>query len=260
MFERLIERAVERFLEKRVVSPEKKIYPQGYNPLPEIKKAMFEWLYVPFNGERVLMKVRYPNYTQLLAGGFDYGRILLDAEKGRPLADDEKLQILNAEEYAAKCAMCSPAYEDFEALVCKEDYAVIMRRAKIAEIKEALKSPELTREQREAFAKELKEIEFFTGIILPSDTIAALARIALGADVSDIRKLTRAALEQAAYKAEVYGGTPHSHLSGVFTDRDAAEIDAVCFGIIAELKEKKDGPPRRPRRRPRPAGKRSGRR
>jgi hypothetical protein len=222
-------------------------------PLPAIKGALFEWLYVPFNGERILMKVRYPNYTQLAAGGFDYGQILVDAAKDKPLTEEEKLRVLDAEEYAAKCVMCSPAYEEFETLVYKEDNAVIRRRAKLTEIKEALKSPELTEAQRAAFTRELKEIEFFVGILLPTDTMAALTRIALGADVSDIKKLTRAALEQAAYKAEVYGGTPHEYLSGVFTDRDAAEIDAVCFNIIQDLKEKtkpKAARPKPPAKRP----------
>jgi hypothetical protein len=51
--------------------------------------------------------------------------------------------------------------------------------------------------------------------------------------------VTKKTLEQAAYKSEIYGGAPHTWLSGVFTDRDAAEIDAVCFGIIADLKEDK---------------------
>jgi hypothetical protein len=244
MFGRLVERAVRDYLDRRIVARDGRIYPHDYSPLPVIKGAMFEWLYVPFNGQRILMKVRYPNYTQLAAGGYDYGRILLDADKGKELTEEEKARILDAEEYAAKCAMCSPSYEEFEEMVCREDNAVARRRAKAAEIRETLKSPQLSRAEREAFARELKEAEYFTGIILPSDTMAALARIALGADVSDIRKLTRAALEQAAYRAEVYGGTPHSYLSGVFTDRDAAEIDAVCFGIIAELKEKNNKPQR----------------
>jgi hypothetical protein len=140
--------------------------------------------------------------------------------------------------------MCSPTYEEFETLVLKEDNAVIKRRAKVAEIKEALQSPDLTRAERDAFALELKEIDFFTGILLPTDTMAALTRIALGADVSDLKKLTQRAFEQAAYKAEFYKGAPHTYLSGVFTDMDAVEIDAVCFGIIADLKEKQN--PKRP--------------
>lgn len=247
MFGRLIEKAVESCLEKRTVSPDKKIYPAGYNPLPSIKGALFEWLYVPFNGQRVLIKVRYPNYTQLSAGGFDYGRIFLDADKARPLTDEDKLRVLDAQEYAAKCVMCSPTYEEFEALVCKEDNAIAKRKAKLAEIKEKLKSPELTTAQREAFTREFKELEFFVGILLPNDTMSALTRIALGADVSDIKKLTREALEQAACKAEIYGGSPHTYLSGVFTDRDAAEIDAVCFGIIQELKEKSKTKAARPK-------------
>jgi hypothetical protein len=123
-------------------------------------------------------------------------------------------------------------------MVCREDNAVVKRKAKAAEIREMLKSPGLSPAEREAFTRELEEIDWFVGIILPSDTMAALARIALGADVSDIRNLTLEVLEQAADKAEIYGGAPRSYLSGVFTDRDGAEIDAVCFGIIAELKEK----------------------
>jgi hypothetical protein len=134
--------------------------------------------------------------------------------------------------------MCSPTYEEFEALVYKEDNAVIRRRAKIAEIEELLKSPQLTQAERDGFERELREIKFFTGILLPTDTMASLTRIALGADVSDIRKLTQDILAQAAYKSEIYKGAPHTYLSGVFTDRDAVEIDAVCFNIIQELKEK----------------------
>jgi hypothetical protein len=244
MFDRLIEQAVRRYMDKKIVARDSRIYPAGYNPLPVIKGALFEWLYVPFNGTNVLIKVRYPNYTQLTAGGYDYGQILLDTQEKKPLSDNEKQQILNAQEYAAKCVMCSPTYEEFEALVLKEDNAVIKRRAKIAEIKEALQSPELPRAQRDAFTLELKEIDYFTGILLPTDTMSALTRIALGADVSDLKKLTRQVLEQAAYKAEFYKGAPHTYLSGVFTDRDAAEIDAVCFGIIADLKEKQK--PKRP--------------
>jgi hypothetical protein len=240
MFDRMIEKAVEKYLDRRVVPADKKIYPAGYNPLPVIKGALFEWLYVPFNGTAILIKVRYPNYTQLSAGGFDYGQILFDTLEKKPLTENEKQQILNAQEYAAKRVMCSPTYEEFEALVYREDNAVIKRRAKAAEIKEALKSPDLTRAQRDALTLELKEIDYFTGILLPTDTMAALTRIALGADVSDLKKLTRQALEQAAYKSEMYKGAPHTYLSGVFTDRDAAEIDAVCFGIIADLKEKQN--------------------
>jgi hypothetical protein len=248
VFERLIEKIVKEYLDKRVVPPDKKIYPAGYNPLPVIKGAMFEWLFIPFNGQRILMKIRYPNYTQLAAAGYNYGQILLDNREQRPLTEDEKQQILNAQEYAAKCVMCSPTYEDFEKMVYKEDNAVIRRRAKTAEIKEMLKSPLLTRAQRYEFERELKELEYFTGILLPNDTMAALTRIALGADVSDVKKLTREALEQAAYKSEIYGGPPHGYLSGVFTDADAVEIDAVCFNIIQDLRKKhktKAAPPAR---------------
>jgi hypothetical protein len=237
MFEKLIERAVGKYLDRLVVSPDKKIYPSGYNPLPEIKEAMLEWLYVPFNGANILIKVRYPNYTQLESGGYNYGQIMLDINAGKELSDADKKYILNAQEYAAKCVMCAPTYEEFEKMIYKEDNALVMKKAKIAELKKAVDNPALNMFQRAEFQAELNTLDYFVGILLPSDTMDALTRIALGQDVTDIKKVTKDILTQAAVKSELYKKAPHEFISGVFTDRDATEIDAHCWNIMDAMKK-----------------------
>jgi hypothetical protein len=232
MFRGLIDAAVERALARRIVAPDKRLYPAGYNPLSVIKGALFEWLYVPFNGENILIEVRYPNYTQLMAGGYDFGQILLEAEK--ELSAAEQLEVMNAQEWAAKCVMNRPTYEEFEGLVYAEDNTVGRRRARLAELRGLLATADVSATARADFARELEELEYFVGILLPTDTMATLTRIALGADVSDVKKLTRETLEQAWYKSQLYHQAAHEFIAGVFTDRDAAEVDALCAALGAE--------------------------
>jgi hypothetical protein len=99
--------------------------------------------------------------------------------------------------------MCAPTYEEFEKMIYKEDNALVMKKAKIAELKKAVDNPALNMFQRAEFQAELNTLDYFVGILLPSDTMDALTRIALGQDVTDIKKVTKDILTQAAVKSEL---------------------------------------------------------
>lgn len=241
MLSKLIDKAVKKYLDRCIVAEDQKIYPHGYNPLPVIKGCLTEWLYVPFNRTQVLMKIRYPNDTQLSAGGFNFGRITAALQqKEIPDAEmnDLKRQMVNAQEYVAKIVMCRPRYEEFAQLVYQEDDVVRNRTTALAEMKQRLAdNPSMNLKEAETLRLKINEYEYFVGILLPVDTMTALFLIGTGYDVSDIQKLTKEKLKQAALKSEIYQQPPHNFLSGVFTDRDAIEIDAVCFNLLQDIKK-----------------------
>lgn len=56
MFEKQIEAAVEKALDRRTILPDKKLVLDGYNPLPEIMGKLYEWLYIPFHTGSLTIK------------------------------------------------------------------------------------------------------------------------------------------------------------------------------------------------------------
>ena len=86
----------------------------------------------------------------------------------------------------------------------------------------------------------MDRLELFTGYILPGDTMLALTNIALGMNVSDIKKVTKEKLIAAYSKARLYNGKPSDYIPGIFTDGDRANIDdyATMLGCEAEKNTK----------------------
>ena len=75
----------------------------------------------------------------------------------------------------------------------------------------------------------------------------AVTNIALGMDVSDIRKLTKEKLLTAYSKARLYGGKPSDFTPGMFTEGDRQNIDdyATIIGGENEARRNKNRPPKR---------------
>jgi len=68
-----------------------------------------------------------------------------------------------------------------------------------------------------------------------------LTNIALGADISDIKKVTKEKLLAAYNKARLYKGRPSDFIPGIFTDGDRINIDdyATRLGCEEEAKSVK---------------------
>jgi len=71
--------------------------------------------------------------------------------------------------------------------------------------------------------------------------MSILTNIALGMDVTDIKKLTREKLIAAHNKARLYNGRPSDYILGLFTDGDRKNIDdyASMLGCEEEAKNAK---------------------
>jgi hypothetical protein len=245
VFDKQIEAAVEKALDRRTVRPDRRLTLEGYHPLPEIMGTLYEWLFVPFRGTDILVEVRYPRSTQLPEVD-KVASIITGRKEGTKLSRKEMIDVLNIQEECCKAVLNRPAFEELERAITGKDRALEIRRNRLAEIDEKLK---LVRDAavRLELHRERDRAELFCGYVLPDDTMLALTTIALGMDVSDIRKLTKDKLLAAYGKARLYGGRPSDFVPGLFTDGDRQNIDdhATVIGGEAEVHRIKNSRPAR---------------
>jgi hypothetical protein len=207
--------------------------PTGYNPLEAIRGAMFSWVLVPFNGVRVWCELRTLNATQMESCG---AVTLIDVVKGgvKP-SFEEMIDMRNRQEALARSVMNRPGLDDVISHLTGVDFVAARKRAELAEIK-ATDMSSMTKAERADVDRRIYLAELALAFVLPEDTLGFLTEWALGADVSDIKRLTRDQLLDAAILATNGHNDPHEHLSGVFTDRDKGDIDKAAWHVYVEFK------------------------
>jgi hypothetical protein len=232
-FAKTIRQEIEKQLAEISVKPAA-ILPKTYAALPEIRRGMYQYVYVPFGDVHVWMELRSLNATQIQECG-SIALIETAAKKGK-MSRAGILELRNTMENLAKAVMNSPTWAEFEALIYGHDNVIRERRAELAGLKEKVKGDrELTRR----FQEEIESLEVFTGYLLPENTLNFLAYYALGLDISDVKKLTADRLLEAAVWAKRHNGKPHEYFEGaVLTDRDRNEIDNAAAVLYHEKYEK----------------------
>jgi len=236
---KLIEAAVGKALDRRTVRPDRKLTLQGYHPLPEIMGTMYEWLMIPFRGSEILVEVRYPRSTQLP----DIDKLYYLSERykeNQKLTRQEIIDVFNLQEKCCEAVLNRPTFAELEKEIHGRDRVLESKRKRLAEIGETLKT--VKGPERAGLQKEFDEAELFAGFVLPDDTMLALTNIAVGADISDIKKTTREKLLAAYGKARLYNGKPSDYIPGLFTDGDRQNIDdyATHFGSMEETNRLKN--------------------
>jgi len=236
LFEKIIETAVEKALDRRTIRPDKKLTLEGYHPLPEIMGALYEWLLIPFRGAEILVEVRYPRSTQL--PDIDKLYAVLDKQKkDLKLTRQQMIDILNIQEECCKATLNRPTFEELSQAIHGKDNVLANNKKEFEALDEKLKGIKTEAAKRE-LQIERDRLELFCGYILPDDTMVALTNVALGADISDIKKITRDKLLVAYTKAKLYSGKPSDFVPGLFTDGDRQNIDdyATLLGNEEEIK------------------------
>jgi len=223
MFEKLIEATVEKALDRRTVRPDKKLTLGGYHPLPEIIGVLYEWLLIPFRGAQILVEIRYLRSTQLPDVDKLYA-LIEQQKKDKKLTRQQMLEVMNIQEECCKAVLNRPTFAELEQAIYGKDKVLETNRNRLEELRAQLK---LVNNQGTKFElqREIDKIELFTGYILPDDTMLALTNIALGADISDIKNVTKEKLLVAYSKARLYNGKPSDFVPGLFTDGDRQNID-----------------------------------
>ena len=232
MLRKMIEAAVERALDRRTIRPDNKLTLTGYHPLPEIMGALYEWLLVPFNGSLILVEIRYLRSTQLPEVDKLYS-VIDEQSTERKLSRDDMIAILNIQEACCKAVLNRPTFQELEQAITGKDRVLEDNKKRFKALEAAIKTVNNEAERRE-LTTEKERLELFCGYILPDDTMTTVTNIALGMDVSDIRKLTKEKLLLAYSKARLYGGRPSDFVPGIFTDGDRQNIDDYATLIGGE--------------------------
>ena len=223
------EKILERIQGASAVEP-----PEGYNPLSKIRGRFFHWIAVPFNGVDVYCQLRCPNATQIEQCG-DISVIGAGDER-RDYTHDEIITMRNYQEALAKLVLNRPTFDEIGVLIGDGDFVIADKKKRLAEIRRKFddNSARLAKGERAVIETEMRTLELELGFILPDDTMTFLTRWAMGGDVSQAETLTKESLVRAAGLAKAHGKAPTDYISGVFTDRDKADIDARAFMLLQE--------------------------
>jgi len=238
LIEAAVEKAVNKVIESRTVRPDKKLTMEGFHPLQDIMGNIYEWLFVPFGNNEILVEVRYLSATQLP----DVDKLfhLIDKqEKKSNISHQQMVESLNIQEKCCRAILHSPTFEELENAIHKKDKVIEGKRKHLENIRKLLNSS--SGAEKQELQMEYNECELFVSYILPANTMLALTSIALGMDITDIRKVTKEKLIMAYSRARLYGGRPSNYIRGTFTDGDRDNIDdyATMLGLEEEAKNKK---------------------
>jgi len=143
-------------------------------------------------------------------------------------------------ELCCRAVLNRPTFEEFESAIYGKDKVIENNRKRLEEIRKEINAA--SGQEKHELQTELNRLELFTGYILPDDTMLALTNIALGMDVSDIKKVTKEKLIAAYAQARLYNGRPSDFIPGIFTDGDRKNIDdyATMLGLEEEAKNAKN--------------------
>ena len=239
MFKRLIRQAVNQEIERRLADIPKPISPpQGYNPLEAIRGGMFHWVYAPCNNlDGVWIQLRTSNPTQLESCGAV--SLIEDLQKVKDSTQDELIEMRNKMEAVCKVTMNNPTFDEFVKMVTGSDIVHSKMRLELERVK-AIDCTGMSATEKDVIDRKIQELELHLAFLLPENTFDFIVRWALGVDVSDIKKLTRGNLLEAAILATNGHNDPHDHIKGCFTDRDMGDIDKTAWVIYNEYMNDKN--------------------
>lgn len=214
--------------------------PEGYNPIAEIRGALFHNITVPFNGAPIWCYVTCLNMIQIKSCG-NLSCLYLPKEESEEKKDFsliEMIEIKNAQEALVKLTLVKPSFDEIIGMITNENFLISEKRRELEKINEEIKNLPSGKQKKE-LEKMAEKIEFYLGFLLPDDTMAFLTAWALGVEITDVKKLNRSILLDAAIMASNGRDNPTDHLSGVFTDFQKDDINRNAWYIYNQFIEDK---------------------
>jgi len=238
MFKKYVERIVAREIERRSADiPARGSPPNGYNPLEAIRGGMLQWVSVPFNGVPVWCELRCLNATQLDACG---GMTLIDVSgRTKVPTSAEMIDMRNKQEALVAAVLNRPSFDEIVKDLTDRDFVIRAKRKELEEIR-SIDISVLPPHQAKELKSKMDAIELFIGFLIPEDAFGFLTSWALGVDVTDVKKVSRDKLLEAAILATNGHNDPHDHITGIFTDRDKSDIDKTAWSVYADYKREKE--------------------
>ncbi len=200
----------------------------------KIIKANTEFpIVLPWNGKEATFIIRMLNSTQIKSCG-EFSTIV-NLEYSDELTFDEIFEVKQMQERLARLTLVSPTYDEIIG-VLYDSTLIESIKEKLKLAKEEIQVVESV-EHRDLLVKELEAYELYLGFLLPDDFMAALTATVLQRDNSDIRKVTRDMLLEAAILAERGKDNPADHIQGDFTDFHREDINKYAWNILEEYRD-----------------------
>jgi hypothetical protein len=213
--------------------------PVGYNPIAEIRGAMFHNICVPFNRTPVWCYVTCLNMIQIKSCGnltCLYELFNQNQEKEPDLI--KIIEYKNAQEALVKLTMIKPTYDEICGMVTESNFLISEKTAELEEINKIINTLKPGKEKKE-LQKQADQIEYYLGFLLPDDAMAFITAWALGIEITDIKKLDRRILLDAAIMAANGKNNPTDHLTGIFTDFQKDDINKNAWYFYNQYMEDK---------------------
>jgi hypothetical protein len=213
--------------------------PVGYNPISKIRNAMFLWVPVPFFGNPVWCKLKCLNMIELEAcGNISMLYVGKKEDKNKKRTMSEIIELKDIYEKIARASLIYPAYDEIIKMIIDENFIISNKLEEIKSLKKLIK-PLFNNKKKREVEEKIKQKELEIKFILPDDMTSFITCWALGVDVTDIQKLSRKMLFDAAILASNGKNNPHDHVSGIFTDLQKRDIDTQAWIIYNEFQEEK---------------------
>lgn len=213
--------------------------PIGYNPIEVIRGALYHEICVPFNATPVWCMLKCLSFLELKSCG-DISCLYTQKEKNEPSILD-LIKFKNAQEAICKLAFVRPSFDTIISEILKVDFRISEKRKVLEKIENDIKNNKaLSNSEKKELQKKADQIEFQIGFLLPDDTMSFVTAWALGVEITDIKKLSRNIILNAALMAKHYGNNTTDHITGVFTDFQKEDIDSHGLVLYNEfIKDKK---------------------
>jgi len=212
--------------------------PQGYNPLEVILGALYHEICVPFKKMPVWCLLKTLSYMELKScGNISCLYLPKEKEEKKELSIIEIIETKNAQEAICKLAFVRPSYDQIISEITKTDFQISEKKEELKKINEKIKL--LKGSEKEKAKKKSLQIEYQIGFLLPNDAMAFVTAWALGVEVTDIKKVSRGILLDAALMAKHYGNNTSDHITGVFTDFQKEDINKHGIILYNEFMEAK---------------------
>jgi hypothetical protein len=214
--------------------------PEGYNPIHVIRGAMFHEICVPFNNSPVWCYVTCLNSIQIQSAGDISCLCFNDEKKSEKYDIIEVIKRKNVQENLVKLVLVKPTFDEIIGMIIDENFIISEKIKALEKIKNEIKTAQLNNSERKKLQRKIEKIEFHIGFLLPDDTMSFLTSWALGIEITDIKKLSRDILLDAAIMAANGKDNPSDHITGVFTDFQREDINKHAWYIYKEYIDDKE--------------------
>jgi hypothetical protein len=206
--------------------------------IENIDRAAFPVIPFSFNGSTIACKVRCLNGVQLRAiGEFSLIDISKISEKEAPSLQDI-INTRNWQEAVIKETLISPTFNEILDKIYSKDNRINELKARAKKIRHLIDKVEDNKDKKD-LQKEIDSIELYIGTLLPDDFMNDVTAWATGSNRTDIKKLTRETLLEAAILANNGKDNPADHLSGNFLDWHKDEINKAAWQVFNDYQREK---------------------